>query len=80
MILLVTGRMFRRSDRTPGPAGIDDPVVCYQGPSSPIPSRAEFLRHEPIPLELAREAIEAVEEAGLRPQLLRRRRALRRRR
>ena len=38
----------------------------------------EFLRHVPIPLELAREAIEAIQDSGLRAQLLRRRRAVRR--
>jgi Cof subfamily protein (haloacid dehalogenase superfamily) len=45
-------------------AGIDDPVICYQGAAVVDPSSGEFLRHEPIPLDLARETIEAVEEAG----------------
>jgi hypothetical protein len=42
-------------------AGIDDPVVCYQGAVVADPVSGEFLRHEPIPLELAREAIDAVQ-------------------
>jgi Cof subfamily protein (haloacid dehalogenase superfamily) len=45
-------------------AGIDDPVVCYQGAVVADPVSGRFLRHEPIPLELAREAIVAVQEEG----------------
>jgi Cof subfamily protein (haloacid dehalogenase superfamily) len=45
-------------------AGIDDPVVCYQGAVVADPRTGEFLRHEPIPLELAREAISAVQLEG----------------
>ena len=67
------------SRRTREAAGIDDPVVCYQGAAVVDPRAGEFLLHEPMPLELAREAIAAVAARGLRPQLLRRRRALRRR-
>jgi Cof subfamily protein (haloacid dehalogenase superfamily) len=47
-------------------AGIDDPVVCYQGAVVAEPASGEFLRHVPIPLELARETIEAVEGEGFR--------------
>jgi hypothetical protein len=45
-------------------AGIDDPVVCYQGAVVADPRTGEFLRHEPIPLELAREAIAVVQDEG----------------
>ena len=45
-------------------AGLDDPVVCYQGAVVADPVSGQFLRHEPIPLELAREAIAAVEAEG----------------
>jgi Cof subfamily protein (haloacid dehalogenase superfamily) len=45
-------------------AGIDEPVVCYQGAVVADPVSGRFLRHEPIPLELAREAIAAVEAEG----------------
>jgi len=38
-------------------AGIDDPVVCYQGAVVAEPATGKFLRHVPIPLELAREAL-----------------------
>jgi Cof subfamily protein (haloacid dehalogenase superfamily) len=43
-------------------AGLEDPVVCYQGAVVADPVTGRFLRHEPIPLELAREAIAALQE------------------
>jgi Cof subfamily protein (haloacid dehalogenase superfamily) len=63
-VILVTGRMFRSVRPYAEAAGIDDPVVCYQGAVVADPVTGQFLRHEPIPLELAREAIEAVEAEG----------------
>ena len=45
-------------------AGIEDPVVCYQGAAVADPRTGEFLRHEPIPLELARETITVLQDAG----------------
>jgi Cof subfamily protein (haloacid dehalogenase superfamily) len=45
-------------------AGLEAPVVCYQGAVVAEPGTGRFLRHEPIPLGLAREAIAAVEEEG----------------
>jgi Cof subfamily protein (haloacid dehalogenase superfamily) len=42
-------------------AGLDDPVVCYQGAVVADPATGRFLRHEPIALELAREAIATLE-------------------
>jgi Cof subfamily protein (haloacid dehalogenase superfamily) len=45
-------------------AGLEGPVVCYQGAVVADPASGRFLRHEPIPLELAREAIAAVQGAG----------------
>jgi Cof subfamily protein (haloacid dehalogenase superfamily) len=45
-------------------AGIDDPVICYQGAVVADPATGRFLRHEPIPVELARETIAALQEAG----------------
>ena len=44
--------------------GIDEPVVCYQGAVVADPATGEFLRHVPIPLALAREAIEALAGEG----------------
>jgi Cof subfamily protein (haloacid dehalogenase superfamily) len=45
-------------------AGLDDPVVCYQGAVVAEPQSGKWLRHEPIPLELAREAIAALNDEG----------------
>lgn len=45
-------------------AGIDDPVICYQGAVVAEPASGRFLLHQPIPLPLAREAIAAVEAEG----------------
>jgi Cof subfamily protein (haloacid dehalogenase superfamily) len=45
-------------------AGIDDPVVCYQGALVADPVTGRFLRHEPIPLELAREVVALVRGEG----------------
>jgi Cof subfamily protein (haloacid dehalogenase superfamily) len=56
--------MFRSVRRYLDQAEIRDPVVCYQGAVVADPESGEFLRHEPIPLELAKEAIGAVEAEG----------------
>lgn len=63
-VILATGRMFRSVLPYARAAGIEDPLVCYQGAVVADPISGEFLRHEPIPLELAREAIAAVEDEG----------------
>ena len=63
-VILVTGRMYRSVKRYLDEAGIDDPAVCYQGAVVADPRTGEFLRHEPIPLELARETIGAVRAEG----------------
>ncbi|HXV96587.1 MAG TPA: Cof-type HAD-IIB family hydrolase [Gaiellaceae bacterium] len=63
-VILVTGRMFRSVRPYLEEAGIDDPVVCYQGAVVADPRTGEFLRHEPIPLELARETIAVLGEEG----------------
>jgi Cof subfamily protein (haloacid dehalogenase superfamily) len=63
-VVLVTGRMFRAVRPYALEAGLDDPVVCYQGAVVAEPVRGRWLRHVPIPLELARETIAAVNEAG----------------
>ncbi len=63
-VIVVTGRMFRSVRPYLTQAGIEEPVVCYQGAVVAEPVSGEFLRHEPIPLGLAREAIAAVEAEG----------------
>ncbi len=64
-VVVVTGRMFRSIRPYLLEAGLHDPVVCYQGAVVADPVSGEWLRHEPIPLELAREAIAAIEAAGM---------------
>ena len=62
--MLVTGRMFQAVRPYALEAGLDDPVVCYQGAVVAEPVSGRWLRHVPIPLELARETIAAVNEEG----------------
>jgi len=62
--VVVTGRMFRAVRPYLGQAGLDDPVVCYQGAVVADPTTGEFVLHVPVPLTPAREAIEAVTAAG----------------
>ena len=63
-VLIATGRMFRSVLPYARAAGIEEPLVCYQGAAVVEPATGEFLLHEPIPLELAREAIAAVQAEG----------------
>ena len=63
-MIVVTGRMYRSVRPYLRRAGIDDPVVCYQGAVVADPHTDEFLRHEPIPLELARETVLALQGEG----------------
>ena len=56
--------MFRAVRPYLAEAGIEEPVVCYQGAVVAEPASGRFLRHEPIPLALARETIEAVTASG----------------
>jgi Cof subfamily protein (haloacid dehalogenase superfamily) len=44
--------------------GLRDPVVCYQGAVVADPVTGAFLRHVPIPLDVALEAIDTVVDAG----------------
>lgn len=48
-------------------AGIDEPVVCYQGAAVVDPASGAFLLHEPIPLETGREAVEVMTRLGHSP-------------
>jgi Cof subfamily protein (haloacid dehalogenase superfamily) len=63
-VIIVTGRMFQSVRPYALEAGIDDPVVCYQGAVVAEPVSGRWLRHEPIPLELARETIAALNGEG----------------
>ena len=63
-MIVVTGRMFRSVRPYVLQAGIDDPVICYQGAVVADPVTGEFLRHIPVPHAVALEAIDAVVAAG----------------
>jgi hypothetical protein len=63
-VIVVTGRMFRSVRPYLTEAGLDDPVICYQGAVVADPTTGVFLRHVPIPRPLALEAIHAVVAAG----------------
>ena len=63
-MIVVTGRMFQSVRRYLEAAALDDPVVCYQGALVADPVTGAWLRHIPIPLPAAHEALDAVIEAG----------------
>jgi len=63
-VILVTGRMFQSVRRYALQAGLDDPVVCYQGAVVAEPQSGKWLRHIPIPLEVARETIRTLHDEG----------------
>ena len=63
-VIVVTGRMFRSVRPYVLEAGLDDPVVCYQGAVVAEPVSGRWLRHVPMPRRVALEAIAAVEQAG----------------
>jgi hypothetical protein len=60
--VLVTGRMFRSVKRYVDELELDEPVVCYQG-AVVATADGEFVRHVPIPLELARRVIASIADA-----------------
>ena len=63
-MIVVTGRMFQSVRHYLEAVALDDPVVCYQGALIADPVTGAWLRHIPIPLAPAREALDAVIEAG----------------
>jgi Cof subfamily protein (haloacid dehalogenase superfamily) len=67
-VIVVTGRMVQSLRRVLDPAGLHDPVVCYQG-AAVVAADGEWLLHAPIERELAIEAIAAVEAEGYDPNV-----------
>jgi len=67
-VIVVTGRMVQSVRRFLEPVGIDEPVICYQG-AVVAAADGTWLRHEPIPLELARDALAALREEGYDPNV-----------
>jgi hypothetical protein len=67
-VIVVTGRMAQSVRRFLDPVGLREPVICYQG-AVVADADGTWLRHEPIPLDLARETIAAVHEEGYDPNV-----------
>jgi Cof subfamily protein (haloacid dehalogenase superfamily) len=63
-VAICTGRMFQSALPYARAAGLDGPIVCYQGAAVVDVATAEFLLHEPIPVDLALDAIDAIEAIG----------------
>jgi Cof subfamily protein (haloacid dehalogenase superfamily) len=63
-VIIATGRMFRSVRPFALEAGIDAPVICYQGALVADVRSGEVLDHAPIPLDEARRAIRAIEDEG----------------
>jgi Cof subfamily protein (haloacid dehalogenase superfamily) len=57
--IVATGRMLRSSRPFALQLGVTAPLICYQGALIADPVSGEWLRHEPMPVPLAREVIEA---------------------
>ncbi|MSO95697.1 MAG: HAD family hydrolase [Thermoleophilia bacterium] len=66
-VIIATGRMFRSVRPFLEQAGIDDPVVCYQGAAVIDPASGTFLLHEPLALESARSVIGLLVALGHSP-------------
>ena len=67
-MIVVTGRMVQSVRRALEPAGLHDPVICYQG-AVVVDGDGTWLRHEPIPFELAREALLFAAGEGYSPNV-----------
>jgi len=67
-VIVVTGRMVKSVRQALAPAGLHAPVICYQG-AVVADADGKWLRHEPLPLDLARETIEALAEEGYSPNV-----------
>ena len=67
-VIVVTGRMVKSVRQALEPAGVPAPVIAYQG-AVVTDEEGRWLRHEPIPLQLAREIVAAVGEEGYSPNV-----------
>jgi Cof subfamily protein (haloacid dehalogenase superfamily) len=68
LVVVVTGRMVKSVRQALAPVGVAAPVICYQG-AVVVDAKGHWLRHEPLPTELARETIAALAEAGFSPNV-----------
>jgi Cof subfamily protein (haloacid dehalogenase superfamily) len=67
-VVVVTGRMVQSIRRALEPARLHAPVICYQG-AVVADAEGRWLRHDPLPIELARETIAALAEEGYSPNV-----------
>jgi len=67
-VIVVTGRMVKSVRQALAPAGVEAPVIAYQG-AVVADEHGRWLRHEPIPVELAREIISALADVGYSPNV-----------
>ena len=67
-VIAVTGRMVQSARRVLSPAGLTDPLICYQG-AAVVDAGGQWLLHSPIELETARELIRAVDAEGYPPNV-----------
>ena len=67
-VIVVTGRMVHSIRQAMAPAGLHQPVIAYQG-AVVADAEGRWLRHEPLPLELARETIAALADEGYSPNV-----------
>jgi Cof subfamily protein (haloacid dehalogenase superfamily) len=67
-VVVVTGRMFQSVRLALEPAGLGDPVICYQG-AVVADGEGRWLRHVPIELDLAREALGFILGEGYSPNV-----------
>jgi Cof subfamily protein (haloacid dehalogenase superfamily) len=67
-VIVVTGRMVKSVRQALEPAGIAAPVIAYQG-AVVADEDGRWLRHEPIPLDLAREIVAALDGEGHSPNV-----------
>jgi len=65
IVTIATGRMFQSALPFAKELNISAPLICYQGAMVGDPITKEILWHLPVPLPLAKQAIEAVREEGL---------------
>lgn len=67
-VIVVTGRMVKSVRQALEPAGVAAPVIAYQG-AVVADEHGRWLRHEPIPLDLARELIAVLAEERHSPNV-----------
>jgi Cof subfamily protein (haloacid dehalogenase superfamily) len=67
-VIVVTGRMVKSVRKALAPARVEAPVIAYQG-AVVADERGRWLRHEPIPLDLAREIVAALADEGHSPNV-----------